>query len=293
MNRGGVEHCPWAIAAAATFVAVQSWAPSRSAPVPAPRKFLASIGADASLQTDRGAAALLSPDGTTLAFSAHQGGQTRLFIRKLDQLQAAPLAGTEGANYPFFSPDGQWLGFFADGKLKKASVEGGAAVSLCDVEFGRGGTWADDDTIIFSPRSDNNTTLLRVPAAGGTPSAFGTLSQGATTQRWPQALPGVKAVLYTENSNTTGFDGANIVVASLSADASAKAGPAKVVVRGAYYGRFVPSGLATPKRAEREGGLLVRRHSGLRARRGDIQPLLSDRLADARWQDVRAARDEG
>ena len=64
-------------------------------------------------------------------------------------------------------------------------------------------------------------------------------------------------MLYTENSNTTGFDGANIVVASLSADASAKAGPAKVVVRGAYYGRFVPSGLASPKRAEREGGHLI------------------------------------
>ena len=235
---------PWSIVAAlTTLLAVQSWNPRRpaSAPAPPPRKLLASIGADASLQTDRSAAALLSPDGTTLAFSAEQGGQTRLFIRKLDQLHAAPLAGTEGANYPFFSPDGQWLGFFAGGKLKKVSVTGSAAVNLCDAEWGRGGTWADDDTIIFSPTSGNS-PLLRVPAAGGAPVAFGTLSQGANTQRWPQALPGGKAVLYTEHSTNTGFDAANIVVASVSADPSAKAGPSKVVVPRAYYGRYVPSG---------------------------------------------------
>ena len=236
---------PWALVAVLGVVVLGGlviWAPWRAAPAPAPRKLLASIGADASLQTDRSAAALLSPDGATLAFSAQQGGQTRLFIRKLEELRAAPLAGTENANYPFFSPDGRWLGFFAGGKLKKVSVTGGAAVNLCDAELGRGGTWADDDTIIFSPTSANNTTLLRVPAAGGTPAAFGTLSQGATTQRWPDALPGGKAVLYTEHSGTTGFDEANIVVASVSADASAKAGPSKVVVPGAYYGRYVPSG---------------------------------------------------
>ena len=89
------------------------WAPWRTAPAPAPRRLLASIGVDASLVTERGAAAILSPDGTTLVFSAQQGTQVRLFLRKLDQLQAAPLAGTEGAAYPFFSPDGQWVAFFS------------------------------------------------------------------------------------------------------------------------------------------------------------------------------------
>jgi Tol biopolymer transport system component len=73
-------------------------------------------------------------------FVAQQSGQTRLFIRKLDQLQASPLAGTEGAASPFFSPDGNWVAFFADGKLKKSSVTGGAAVTLCDAAGGRGGT---------------------------------------------------------------------------------------------------------------------------------------------------------
>jgi serine/threonine protein kinase/Tol biopolymer transport system component len=249
---------PWAIAAAATAIAVQLWAPWQPTPTPTSRRLLMSIGADASLVTNRGAAAILSPDGTTLVFAAQQGSETRLFTRRLDQLQAVPLAGTEGAAHPFFSPDGQWIGFFAGGKLKKASAAGGAAVSLCDAESGRGGTWVDGgdslasgparslplghDTIVFSPSSSANTTLLRVPVAGGKPTAFGALGQGATTQRWPQALPGGKAVLYTENSAPTDFDRANIMAALVSDDASAKAGPAKVVVSNAYYGRYVPSG---------------------------------------------------
>ena len=138
--------------------------------MPAPRKLLVSIGADASLPTDLGASAILSPDGTTLVFVAQQAGQTRLFVRKLDQLQATALAGTEGAASPFFSPDGQWIAFFAGGQLKKISVTGGAAITLCDAPAGRGGTWTDDDTIIFTPTSARNATLLRVPAAGGTPA---------------------------------------------------------------------------------------------------------------------------
>jgi len=77
---------------------------------------------------------------------------------------------------------------------------------------------------------------MRVPAAGGTPTALGALTKGATTQRWPQALPGGKAVLYTEHAATINWDTANIVVATLSG------GPSKTVVRGAHYGRYVPSG---------------------------------------------------
>jgi eukaryotic-like serine/threonine-protein kinase len=109
---------PWTVAAifcAALVSALVLGAPWRPAPVPTPRTLLASIGADASLETILGASAILSPDGTTLAFAAQQAGETRLFVRKLDQLQAAALAGTDGAANPFFSPDGQWLAFFAGG----------------------------------------------------------------------------------------------------------------------------------------------------------------------------------
>ena len=226
---------PWAIAglfSVALIASLAVWWPSRSAPVTSPRKLLASIGADVSLATDLGPSAILSPDGTTLAFVAQQTGGTRLFIRKLDQLQAAPLAGTEGAASPFFSPNGLWIAFFADGHLKKVSVVGGAAVTLCDAPSGVGGTWAVDDTIIFTPANSTNTPLMRVPAAGGTAVVFGTLSQPATTQRWPQALPDRKGVLYTEHTSKFNFDGANLVVAPLSN------GTPKVVVRGGYYGRY-------------------------------------------------------
>ncbi len=230
---------PWMVAGVfgvALTSALLMWSPWRVPPSAPPRKLLASIGADASLPITLGTSAILSPDGTMLAFAAEQGSQSRLFVRKLDQLQAAAIEGTEGAANPFFSPDGQWIGFFASGRLKKVSVTGGAAIVLCDVAAGRGGAWTADDTIIFSPTGAAGAALLRVSASGGTPIEFGVLGVGATTQRWPQALPDRKGVLYTEHSSTGAFNRANLVVASLTG------GPAKVVLRGGYFGRYAPSG---------------------------------------------------
>ena len=250
---------PWAVAGIfgmALIAAVGLWSPWQSAPVATPRKLLASIGADASLPTDLGASVILSPDGTMLAFVAQQADQTRLFVRKLDQLQAAALAGTEGATSPFFSPDGQWLAFFASGKLKKIAVTGGAAVNLCDAPAGRGGTWTDDDTIIFAPTNTPN-TLMRVSATGGTAATFGTLSNGAVTQRWPQVLPGGKGVIYTEHSSLANWDSANLVVAPLTK------GTPKVVVRDGYYGRYLSSGRASSTRIECNGGHLLYMQRGM------------------------------
>ena len=164
-----VRALPWALVAASVVALVAgwlAWAPWRPATVLTPRTLLASIGADASLATlfAIGSSATLSPDGTTLAFVAQQAGQTRLFVRKLDQLRATGLTGTEGAAAPFFSPDGQWVAFFAGGQLKKVSVTGGAPIKLCDATAGRGGTWTDDDAIIFTPsNTPNNIALMRVP----------------------------------------------------------------------------------------------------------------------------------
>ena len=230
---------PWTMAAAFGVALVSALVlspPWRAAPVSTPRKLLASIGADASMPIELGASAILSPDGTVLAFAAQQAGQTRLFVRKLDQLQAKALSGTEGAGSPFFSPDGQSIAFFAGGKLKTVSVAGGASIILCDAPNNRGGTWADDGTIIFTPVNGSNVTLMRVSAAGGRPAVFSTLSAGATTQRWPQALPGGKGVLYSEHSAVNGWDSGNLVVAPL------RGGTGKIVVRGGHYGRYVPSG---------------------------------------------------
>ena len=229
---------PWtfsAIFGAALVSALLLWAPWRAETVPAPRRLLASIGAAATLPSDSGAAAILSPDGTTLAFVAQQAKLSRLFVRPLEQLQAAPLAGTEGAASPFFSPDGLWIAFFAGGKLKKIAVTGGAVVTLCDAVGNRGGTWSDDETIIFAP--GQIPLLRRVAAAGGTPTGFGAVPQGPlTSQRWPQALPRRKGLLYTEQPSNASADAANVVVVPLSG------GTPKIVVRGSHYGRYVPTG---------------------------------------------------
>jgi serine/threonine-protein kinase len=232
---------PWAstvVLGAALVAALAIWAPWRSAPAPTPRRLLSSIGADASMGIGLGGpVAILSPDGTTLVFVANQPDQRRLFVRRLEELQAAPLAGTDGAFSPFFSPDGQSIAFFAGGKLKKVPVAGGAVVNLCDATDGRGGTWADDDTIIFQPASGSNARLMRVASAGGTPAPFGTFARtGEPSQRWPQALPNGKGVLFTEGANPSAFDDANLVVTPLDD------GTPKVVLRGGYFGRYVPSG---------------------------------------------------
>jgi hypothetical protein len=113
---------PWTVAGAlgvGLVAALLVWAPWHSTAAPSPRRLLASIGADASLMTDRGPAAILSPDGKTLVFSARQNNVTRLFIRALDQLQATPLAGTEEGAYQFLSPNGRWIAFFAGSRLKR------------------------------------------------------------------------------------------------------------------------------------------------------------------------------
>src|SRR5207245_3599537 len=102
---------------------------------------------------DRRAPALaVSPDGGTLAWSACEGatGTCGLFVRPIDRLDPVRLAGTDGAMAPFFSPDGRWLGFFADGKLKKVAVSGGSPITLADAPIAGGGSWSDDGRIVFS-----------------------------------------------------------------------------------------------------------------------------------------------
>ena len=109
----------------------------------------------------------LSADGRQLAFVAMAEGTSRIFVRPLDQVTAQPLAGTEGARYPFWAPDGRAIGFFADGKLKKIDLGSVEAHVVADALAGRGGTWNHDGVIVFAPAASGS--LLRVMAAGGTP----------------------------------------------------------------------------------------------------------------------------
>src|SRR5439155_8888403 len=109
---------------------------------------------------------------------------------------------TEGAETPFFSPDGQWVGFFADGKLKKVSLSGGAALALCSAAAIRGASWGPDDNIILTPSFGSG--LFRVSAAGGTPMplTIPDRKKGGDSHRWPEILPGGKAVLFTLRTGT-------------------------------------------------------------------------------------------
>src|SRR5262249_2859801 len=93
----------------------------------------------------------ISPDGRRLVFSASNEGKSQRWVRALDSLAAKPLVGTEGASYPFWSPDSAYVGFFADGKLKRADIAGGAPQPLANAPAGRGGTWSRDGTILFCP----------------------------------------------------------------------------------------------------------------------------------------------
>jgi Tol biopolymer transport system component len=241
-TRGWRERVAWPVAATMTLIAVASTigfllrAPKPQQPV----RLSAEIGADASLYIEYGASAILSPDGTRLALVATGSDQKqRIYIRSLDQLQATALSGTENARDPFFSPDGQWIGFFADSKLKKISVQGGAAVTLCDAPNDRGGSWGDDGSIVFTP--DTRGTFFKVSSAGGAPQPVATLDKqtGENTQRWPQVLPGSKTVLFT-SSDTGGtigaFDEADIVAYSMAS------GQRKKLLHGGFYARYLPSG---------------------------------------------------
>jgi serine/threonine-protein kinase len=234
---------PWAVAAAGVLVAIAATfgRPRETSPTRERLVVLeAGVGADASLVNDQGPSAVLSPDGASLAFTARSAGEARqLYVRRLDQLKAMPLPGTEDAQMPFFSPEGEWIAFFASGKLKKVPAAGGPVIELCDAPTGRGGSWGEDNSIIFTPNASGGTSLQRVNANGGVPAALTTLREGEAAQRWPQVLPGARAVLYSTTSNLGNYNDGNIVVQPLPE------GDAKVVVNGGHFGRYLRSGHLT------------------------------------------------
>jgi len=140
----------------------------------------------------------LSPDGQKVVFVGMHDGAVKLWLRPLGTLTSTPLAGTDGAAFPFWSPESRVVAFFADQKLKKVSLDGGMPVVLCDALAGRGGSWSRDNVIIFSVlRTDG---LLRVPSAGGVPVAVTSLESGEDGHRWPFFLPDGHHFLYTATS---------------------------------------------------------------------------------------------
>jgi Tol biopolymer transport system component len=197
------------------------------------------IPPEQALELTNGTAFAISLDGARMAYIVRDTGGIagQLYVREFDKPSATPLEGVGHASCPFFSPDGQWIGFFGDGKLKKVSVRGGAPIDLASVSGYRGGAWGDDDTIIFPSRFTSQ--LYRIPASGGTPKEVTHLDvkRLETTHRWPQFLPGGKSVLFTASSNNNFFGQATVQAASL------ETGAAKVLIENASFGHYLPGGL--------------------------------------------------
>jgi eukaryotic-like serine/threonine-protein kinase len=227
---------PWACAVVAIALAAVVWIRGRprtdtQAPLV---QFEVELKSDGVLASDVGTAVVVSSDGTRVVFvSRTTDGRTHLSTRRLDQPNAIPLPGTDGARGPFVSPDGRWVGFWADGKLKKVSVDGGSPVILCDASDLLGASWGEGDMIIAALGAPGK--LWRIPAEGGVPQVAIDVSPESTGARWPQILPGGQFVLYTATTGA-GADLATIEVQSI------RGGNRKVLVSGGAFGRYLTSG---------------------------------------------------
>ena len=136
----------------------------------------------------------LSPDGARIAYVAGDEGRNHLYVREMSELAPKPVSGATGVAHPFFSPDGQWIAFFAGGALQKVAVAGGAPLRICSVSsLSRGGSWGPGDTVVFALLGAG---LFRVNAAGGAPQPLA----GSGVAAWPEILPDGKTVLFTTGS---------------------------------------------------------------------------------------------
>jgi Tol biopolymer transport system component len=243
-ERGAARTAPrkWAllaggIIAVAALAAIAAWAlkPSPSPPRRSAVQFALPLPAGEHLDGLDFPAVAMSPVETHVVYVASRGGQRRLLLRTLSALGAQPIPGTEGAMSPFFSPDGEWIGFFADGKLKKVQVAGGPVSTICGAPIGFGGAWGRDGTIVYAP--ENGSALWQVRADGGTPRAITKLdtARGEFSHRWPELLPEANAVLYTVGTEGS-WDDAEIVVQSL------KSGERHTVVEGGTNPKYLPDG---------------------------------------------------
>jgi len=177
----------------------------------------------------------ISPDGATLAYVASRGNQTQLFVRPMNALESKPLPGTTNAVAPFFSPDGRWIAFFAGGELKKVALSGGTPVTLCEAPVGLGGSWNQNDMIVFAATTGSG--ISQVSAYGGRPQRISTLDveKGEFSHRWPEWLPGAKSILYTVGT-VGSWNDAQIVAQSLAT------GERTVLVQGGSNPRYLASG---------------------------------------------------
>ena len=227
------------IAAAFGIVAVGAVAAlvmsrNQASPANSARYELTTSAAEPFTSDPAGVNVAISPDGSRIVYTASRGGLKVLVMRRLDQLEASPIAGTEGAEEPFFSPDGRHIGFMTLDALKRVPVDGGPTVTICPADAGfRGASWGAGDIIVFA--KDAGVGLLRVPAAGGVPERLVSPDRAKGEENYvqPTMLPAGQGLLYTvilRGSQT------RVVARALTG------GDATTVVEGGFGGRYLPSG---------------------------------------------------
>jgi len=230
------QFLPWAVAlvlSVVTGIAIWNLKPS-PAPQPVTRTVITLPPGQQLAALGAGPAVALSPDGTHVAYVARQGGAQQLYVRAMDSPEARAIPGTEGGGGPFFSPDGQWLGFFAGGKLKKVSVSRGAALILSDAVVSRGASWGSQGMIAFPPTGFS--TLVEVSDGGGTPQPLTHFEKSETSHRWPEFLPGNEAVLFSAGQNNGYWSNAQVAVQSVGT------GERRNLIQGATQPRYASSG---------------------------------------------------
>ncbi len=226
-KRKNREKLAWVVAAAALVAAgLATFGYLRRAPVPAERirSFLLPPEKTEFAVADFACGSVtISPDGRLATFATKEAdGKTVLWLQPLGETAARKLPGTEGASFPFWSPDSRFLAFFADKKLQKIDVSGGPPLTVCEVENGRSGAWNRDGVILYSP--DSTTGIFRVPAAGGAPKPATTLdtARGETTERWVTFLPDGRHFLYMAGSHSAGTKSESNAIFVAGLDSSEK-----------------------------------------------------------------------
>jgi Tol biopolymer transport system component/predicted Ser/Thr protein kinase len=227
--------------------AVIAWAPWRAEPLKPLVRLEVDLGADVALPAPNGPATYiaLSPDGMRLAYVASvAGAPSRLYTRRLDQAKATELPGTLGASSPFFSPDGQWIGFYTGTRVAKISVDGGAVVPLADGTPGADAAWGADDSILLAGSLIRG--MRRLPSSRGSvgtsPAATNAqvrvtdLESGEIGHVQPQFLPGGKFALFSAIHQAPNPDTGTIEAIPLAG------GQRKVVASGGLSGLYLPSG---------------------------------------------------